>query len=99
MNVCGDDAVGIGTDGSVTAIDDLKGYMEVLAKEHEGRVKAGISAPGEGPDTVPFVVNLRGANQFYDLADRLQKKGYSAARVEKILGRNYLRYARDIWGG
>src|SRR3569832_1705227 len=97
VNVCGEDAVGIGTDGSVTAIDDLKGYMEVLAKEHEGRVKAGISAPGEGPDTVPFVVNLRGVNQFYELADRLQKKGYSAARVEKILGRNYLRYAREIW--
>jgi membrane dipeptidase len=48
---------------------------------------------------VPFVVNLRGANQFYELADRLQKKGYSTARVEKILGRNFVRYARDIWGG
>jgi membrane dipeptidase len=99
VNVCGEDAVGIGTDGSVTAIDDLKGYMEVLAEEHEGRVKAGISAPGEGPDTVPFVVNLRGVNQFYELADRLQKQGYSATRVEKILGRNFVRYARDVWGG
>lgn len=99
VNVCGEDAVGIGTDGSVSAIDDLKGYMEVLAREHEARVKAGISAPGEGPDTVPFVINLRGVNQFYELADRLQKKGYGAARVEKILGRNFVRYARDIWGG
>jgi membrane dipeptidase len=98
VNVCGEDAVGIGTDGTVTAIDDLKGYMDVLAKEHESRVKAGISAPGEGSDTVPFVVNLRGVNQFYELADRLQKKGYSAARVEKILGRNFVRYARDVWG-
>jgi membrane dipeptidase len=99
VNVCGEDAVGIGTDGSVSAIDDLKGYMAVLAKEHEARVKAGISAPGEGPDTVPFVINLRGVNQFHELADRLQKKGYAAARVEKILGRNFVRYARDIWGG
>jgi membrane dipeptidase len=99
VNVCGEDAVGIGTDGSVSAIDDLKGYMAVLAKDHEARVKAGISAPGEGPDTVPFVVNLRGVNQFYELADRLQKKGYTAARVEKILGRNFVRYARDVWGG
>jgi membrane dipeptidase len=99
VNVCGEDAVGIGTDGTVTAIDDLKGYMVALAKEHDERVKAGISAPGEGPDTVPFVVNLRGVNQFYELADRLQKKGYSTARVEKILGRNFVRYARDIWGG
>jgi len=98
VNVCGEDAVGIGTDGTVTAIDDLKGYMVHVAKEHDERVKAGISAPGEGPDTVPFVVNLRGVNQFYELADRLQKKGYSTGRVEKILGRNFLRYARDVWG-
>jgi membrane dipeptidase len=98
VNVCGEDAVGIGTDGSVSAIDDLQGYMEVLAREHEARVKAGISAPGEGPDTAPFVINLRGVNQFYELAARLQKKGYGAARVEKILGRNFVRYARDIWG-
>jgi membrane dipeptidase len=98
VNVCGEDAVGIGTDGSVSAIDDLKGYMAVLAKEHEARLKAGISAPGEGPDTVPFVINLRGVNQCYELADRLQKKGYSAARVEKILGRNFVRYCQDIWG-
>jgi len=48
---------------------------------------------------VPFVINLRGVNQFHELADRLQKKGYAAARVEKILGRNFVRYARDIWGG
>jgi membrane dipeptidase len=99
VNVCGEDAVGIGTDGSVTAIDDLKGYMAVLAKEHESRVKAGISAPGEGPDTVPFVITLRGVNQFYELADRLQKKGFSTSRVEKILGGNFVRYARDVWGG
>jgi membrane dipeptidase len=98
VNVCGEEVVGIGTDGSVTAIDDLKGYREVLAKENEARRKAGISAAGEGPDTVPFVVDLRGVNQFYSLADRLQKKGYSAGRVEKILGRNFLRYAQDVWG-
>jgi len=98
VDVCGEDTVGIGTDGPVTGIDDLKGYTEVLAKEHETRSKAGISAAGERADTVPFVVNLRGVNQFYALADRLLKKGYSTGRVEKILGRNFLRYAKDVWG-
>src|SRR5262249_34904939 len=58
VNVCGEDAVGIGTDGTVTAIDDLEAYKAVLAKEHEERRKAGISAAGEGPDTLPFVVDL-----------------------------------------
>ena len=98
VKICGEEVVGIGTDGSVTAVDDLKGYMAVLAKENEERRKAGISAAGERPDTVPFVVDLRGVNQFYSLADRLQKKGYSTGRVEKILGQNFLRYAKDVWG-
>jgi membrane dipeptidase len=98
VTVCGEDVVGIGTDGSVTAIDDLKGYMEVLAKENEARRKAGISAAGERRDTVPFVVDLRGVNQFFLLADRLQKKGYTTGQVEKILGQNFVRYAKDVWG-
>ena len=98
VNVCGEDIVGIGTDGPVTSIDDLNAYMAVLAKEVEVRRKAGVSAAGERPDTLPFVIDLRGVNQFYSLADRLQKKGYSAGRVEKILGQNFLRYAKDVWG-
>jgi membrane dipeptidase len=98
VNVCGEDVVGIGTDGSVTSIDDLKAYMAVLAKQIEERRKAGVSAAGERPDTLPFVIDLRGVNQFYSLADRLRKRGYSTGRVEKILGLNFVRYAQDVWG-
>jgi microsomal dipeptidase-like Zn-dependent dipeptidase len=46
VNVCGEDVVGIGTDGTVTSIDDLQGYRTVLAKEMEERRKAGVSAAG-----------------------------------------------------
>jgi len=35
--------------------------------------------------------------QFRELADRLQQRGYTTGRIEKILGRNFLRYAQDIW--
>jgi membrane dipeptidase len=98
VNVCGEDCVGIGTDNPVTQIDDLKSYREVLAREIDARRKAGISATGERPDTLPFVVDLRGVNQFYDLADRLHKRGYTTARIEKILGANFVRYAKDVWG-
>ncbi|MGH8139604.1 MAG: membrane dipeptidase [Steroidobacteraceae bacterium] len=99
VNVCGEDHVGIGTDGPVTAIDDLEGYMAVLAREIAARRKAGVSAPGERPDTLPFVRDLRGVSQFYDLAGRLRSRGHSRSRIEKILGRNFLRYAKEIWGG
>ncbi|HTV98538.1 MAG TPA: membrane dipeptidase [Steroidobacteraceae bacterium] len=98
VNVCGEDHVGIGTDGSVTPIDDLEAYKAVLAKEVAARRQAGVSAAGERPDTLPFVVDLRGVGQFHDLAHRLSRRGYSASRVEKILGRNFLRFAREVWG-
>jgi membrane dipeptidase len=98
VNVCGEDHVGIGTDGSVTSIDDLETYKGRLAKEIAARRAAGISAAGERPDTLPFVVDLRGVNQFRELADRLQKRGYTPGRIEKILGRNFLRFANEVWG-
>jgi membrane dipeptidase len=93
VNVCGEDHV-----GTVTAIDDLETYQATLAKEVAARRQAGVSAAGERPDTYPFVVDLRGVNQFVDLADRLHRRGHSTLRIEKILGRNFLRYATDVWG-
>jgi membrane dipeptidase len=98
VDVCGEDHVGIGTDGPVTAIDDLEAYKKHLAAEIAARRAAGISATGERPDSFPFVVNLRGVQQFRELAGRLQQRGYTTGRIEKILGRNFLRYAQDIWG-
>jgi membrane dipeptidase len=98
VNVCGEDHVGIGTDGSTTPIDDLQAYRAALAQEIDARRAAGISAAGEGPDTFPFTVNLRGPNEFRELARRLQARGYSGARIDKILGLNFLRFAKDVWG-
>ncbi len=98
VNLCGEDHVGIGTDGSVTQIDDLKAYESALAKEIADRRAAGISAVGERPDTYPFVVDLRGPDQFRKLARLLAAKGYRDSRIEKILGGNFLRFAEEIWG-
>ena len=90
VNVCGEDHVGIGTDGSVTAIDDLAAYRGRLAKEVADRAKAGIGAKGERADTYPFVVDLRGVEQFRKLAGCFAARGYSTGRIEKILGLNFL---------
>jgi membrane dipeptidase len=98
VKVCGEDHVGIGTDGSVTAIDDLEAYKANLAAEVAGRAKAGIGAKGERADTFPFVVDLRGVGQFRKLERLLRAKGYGAARIEKILGLNFVSYARTVWG-
>lgn len=97
LNVCGEDHVGVGTDGGTTQIDDLEAYKAALAKEIAERRAAGISAAGERPDTYPFVVDLRGPDQFRKLAGLLAARGHKPARIEKILGGNFVRYAREIW--
>jgi membrane dipeptidase len=98
LNVCGEDHVGIGTDGGTTPIDDLEAYKVMLEKEHADRVAKGVAAPGEGADTHPFVDDLRGPDQFRRLYALLAARGHKPARIEKILGLNFVRYAREIWG-
>lgn len=99
VNVCGEDHVGIGTDGDVTSHDDMDAYMAHLRKENAERRAAGISAPGEGPDVTPFIMDLRGPDQFHKLARLLTARGYNSRRIEKILGGNFLSFAREVWGG
>ena len=98
INVCGEDHVGIGTDGDTTGIDDLQAYSAHLAKEVADRAKAGIGATGERADTYPFVVDLRGPEQFRKLIGLLKARGHSEARIEKIMGLNFLAFAREVWG-
>jgi len=98
VNVCGEDHIGIGTDGEVSAIDDLGAYRARLAAEIAGRAAAGIGATGERADTFPFVVDLRGPDQFHKLARLLKARGYSERRIDKILGLNFVAYAQKIWG-
>ncbi len=98
VGVCGEDHVGIGTDGSVSTVDDLDRFKARIAVEVAARKQAGIGAAGEGPDTLPFVVDLRGVDQFRKLSSLLAARGFSSARIDKILGGNFLRFARDVWG-
>lgn len=97
LNVCGEDHVGIGTDGGTTPVDDLQAYSAALRKEHERRVAQGVAAPGEGVDTHPFVDDMRGPGQFRKLARLLAARGHSETRIGKILGGNFIRYAREVW--
>ncbi|MEU1203588.1 membrane dipeptidase [Streptomyces sp. NPDC005813] len=97
VNVCGEDHVGIGTDGTVTTIDDLDAYRDRLAEHVELRRAAGVGAAGERSDTLPFVLDLRGVEQFRELIRLLERRGYRSERIEKIMGRNFLDYAERVW--
>jgi membrane dipeptidase len=99
INVCGEDHLGIGTDGDATSIDDMEKYRAAIRGEVRQRQSAGVSASGEANDVVPLIPDLMGPAQFQRLADLLHARGHSDMRIEKILGRNFLRLFRDVWSG
>jgi membrane dipeptidase len=87
VNLCGEDHVGLGTDGTITQVDDLKTYESALAKEIADRRAAGISAAGERPDTYPFAVDLRGPTSSASWRDCWRRKGIARAGSTRSWGR------------
>ena len=98
VTICGEDHVGIGTDGGTTGIDDMDAYRARIRREIAERRAQGIGARGENPDTVPFVPGLEGPEQFRTLVALLERHGYRGERIEKIMGLNFVRYAQAVWG-
>jgi membrane dipeptidase len=69
--------------------------MAEFAKEEAGRQAAGLAAPEE--DRPTYVVGLNVPRRIEIIADRLLKRGYSAAVTEKVVGANFARVLAEIW--
>jgi membrane dipeptidase len=91
LDVCGEDHVGVGTDGPISAIDDVPAYMRYLAEDVAERRRLGVSATGEDPEVALFLPDCCGPGQFAQLAETLAARGHGAARIDKLLGGNALR--------
>jgi membrane dipeptidase len=98
VNVCGEDHVGIGSDLSITPHVVDEGYV----KDHQAfvrrRQQLGIAAPGEDPSVYFFVPELNTPRRLERIADALLARRHPASRVEKIIGGNFVRLLRDVWG-
>ncbi len=98
VQVCGEDHVGIGSDGSLSPVVLDDKYRELFAASIERRKKAGISAPGEEPDAFLFAPELNTPRRLETLGGLLLARGHSEARVAKILGGNFARLFGEVWG-
>ena len=98
VNVCGEDHVGLGTDGGISGIKLDEKYAAFQKKFFEDRAKAGIAAPGEAADVFNLVPEYNDPRRFLTLANDLTDRGWSAKRVEKILGANFVRLFTEVWG-
>jgi len=98
VNVCGEDHVGLGTDGSISALKVDDAFRAAFRAEISARIAAGISAPGESPDVLNMIPEYNSPQRFQLLADDLARRGWTAGRIEKILGRNFARLFTAVWG-
>ncbi len=97
LQVCGEDHVGIGTDGGFGTIDLTPEYVAAHKADVAARRAAGISAPGETDDVYTFIPDLNAPRRFELLGDMLAARGHESTRIEKILGGNFLRLMEEVW--
>lgn len=97
VNVCGEDHVGLGTDGQISGIEINDAFREFHRKSVEARRKAGVSAPGETDDVYTLIPEYNDPLRFLKLADDLVRRGWTTGRVEKILGANFARLFAEVW--
>lgn len=97
--IAGEDHISIGTDGGVLPVVIDAAARDAARKDYEQRKAAGIAAPGEGPDVFPLVLHYNSIDKLERLGTDLMKRGWTAPRVEKLLGGNLLRLYADVWGG
>jgi len=98
VDVCGEDHVGIGTDGAISPVKFDDAFRIKFAAEVADRRARGISAPGERPDVYTFLPDLNRADRFARIGTLLSQRGHSDARIGKILGANFARLFGEAWG-
>ena len=97
LDVAGEDHVGIGTDGAISAVELTDEYKKAFASEIAERRKNGISAPGETTAVYTFVPDLNTPRRLETLATLLARRGRSERIVDKVLGGNFLRLFNETW--
>ncbi|MCC6769959.1 MAG: membrane dipeptidase [Gemmatimonadaceae bacterium] len=98
INVCGEDHVGVGSDNSISPLELSAEFRRTHADFVEARRKAGISAPGEDANIFNYVPDFNTPRRMEQVADALARAGHSTARVEKVLGANWMRVLGEVWG-
>lgn len=97
LNVCGEDHIGIGTDNPLMGYEINDATRKAQREFFEDRQKRGIAAPGEGPDIMNLVEGYNDVARYDRLASDLKRRGWSSARVDKLLGDNFVRLYSEVW--
>lgn len=96
--VCGEDHIGLGTDGMLFGYEINEETRKRHREFYEDRRKKGISAPGEAADVLNLVEGYNDVARYSTLAADLKARGWSSARIDKLLGGNFVRLFGEVWG-
>ncbi|MGI8785886.1 MAG: dipeptidase [Acidobacteriota bacterium] len=93
LEVCGADHVGIGSDMSITPIDETPEYLRAFQNAMAEWEKQGKGHLG-GRHFIPALNHPR---RLESIAIAMAKRGHSSAVIEKVIGGNFYRVFREIW--
>lgn len=93
VRVCGIEHVGLATDYAIRGIE----ASSTRENWYEPRLRS--FKPSYRVRWPPWIPDLDKPNRFRTVARVLERHGYKAADIEKLLGLNWLRLFADIFGG
>ena len=97
VNVCGEDHVGIGTDNPFLGYTINEETRAEHRRFYEDRARRGIAAPGEAADVLNLVEGYNSGDRYDRIGADLKRRGWSTARIEKVLGNNFVRLFDEVW--
>jgi membrane dipeptidase len=98
IDVCGEDHVGLGSDTSIAPMERTPQWEADNREAIAGMVEDGIFERGRPADLYLFLPDLNRVDRYEVLAAMLSARGHSDARIAKILGGNFARVMREVWG-
>jgi membrane dipeptidase len=98
IDVCGEDHVGIGTDGTVSATERTAAFEKANRAYIDAMRLDDTFGKGRAPGLYAFIPDLNRVDRFAVLGGMLSARGHSDTRVAKILGGNFARVMGEVWG-
>jgi len=96
LQVCGEDHVGIGTDGPIPTIRESQEFFEMMKGVEKKRADEGVQAPGE-QGRLPYIQELNSPRRIEQVATGMQQRGHPDRIIEKVIGGNFRRAFGEIW--